>query len=524
VCTSGRGWTPGEGRITTTFGFVSGWFDSHFDASIAMKNISMIWTSQMQRILRELQQRPLLQRLLVFAEQHGVELYAVGGTLRDICLGRPVHDVDVAMMGDVLGFAGGFANHLRAAYVPMDAERGEARVVYRKRDVLDFARMRGETIIEDLRRRDFTVNAMACPLRDLLTDPDLVLIDPHGGWDDLRTRTIRMVSLTSFRDDPLRVLRAFRLAATLDLTIDPRTLAAMEPARPHLIDVAAERIHRELLALFAALQSSSQIAAMARLGLLDVLFPELAAAADIPPQPGDHSAVWDHSVRTYQAVEDLMRHPDAYVQPLAADIRAYSQVDERQALVKLAALLHAVWDNVPWQGVSLEQPAAVADAEALAQLWEQIGGRLKLSRKQIDYAKTLLVHYGPACRLAILDAQGVLTVRAVHRWCKAVGESMLGVFVLAIGHALARQQGHPSEPGVTALAHLAVRVWDIYRHRILPVLTAPRLVTGHDLQEIFRLPPGPRFKELLDELEVAQVEGHIRTRPEALEWVKAQLP
>jgi poly(A) polymerase len=477
----------------------------------------------MQRILGELQQRPLLQRLLVFAEQHGVEPYAVGGTLRDIGLGRPVHDVDVAMTGDVLGFASGFANHLRAAYVPMDAARGEARVVYRKRDVLDFARMRGGTISEDLRCRDFTINAMACPLRELLTNPAPMLIDPHGGWDDLRTRTIRMVSPTSFRDDPLRVLRAFRLAATLDLTVDPRTLAAMEPAGPHLIDVAAERIHRELLALFAAPQSSSQVATMARLGLLDVLFPELAAAGRIPWRPGDRSAAWDRSVRTYQAVEDLMRHPDAYVQPLAADIRVYFQVDERQALVKWAALLHAVWDAMAWQGVSPEHPAASSDAQALAQRWEQIGGRLKLSRKQIDYVETLLVHYGPTCQLATLETQGALTVGSVHRWCKAVGDSMLGVFVLAIGHAMAGQQGHSSEPGVTALAQLAVRVWDMYRRCILPVITAPRLLTGHDLQEIFHLPPGPRFRELLDELEVARVEGQIRTRPEALEWVRVQL-
>ena len=240
----------------------------------------------MQHALVELQQRPLLQRLLVFAEQRGVELYTVGGTLRDICLGRPVHDVDVAMMGDVMEFASGFANHLRAAYVPMDAERGEVRVVYRKRDVLDFARMRGETIITDLQCRDFTINAMACPLAVLLTQTAPGLIDPYGGWDDLRARTIRMVSPMSFRDDPLRLLRAFRLAATLDLTIDPPTLAAMEPVAPHLVDVAAERIHRELFRLFAAPQSSPHIATMARLGLLDILFPELARGTGHPLPAG----------------------------------------------------------------------------------------------------------------------------------------------------------------------------------------------------------------------------------------------
>jgi len=101
----------------------------------------------------------------------------VGGTLRDILLGRPVHDVDVPCWAIVTEFASGFANHLRAAYVPMDAERGEVRVVYRRRDVLDFRSHAGETIVADLQCRDFYLNAMACPLAVLLTQTGPVLID-----------------------------------------------------------------------------------------------------------------------------------------------------------------------------------------------------------------------------------------------------------------------------------------------------------------------------------------------------------
>ena len=488
-----------------------------------MDNLGLTWTEHRQRALVALQRRPLLQRLLGFAEQRGVELYTVGGALRDICLGRPVYDVDVAMSGDVLTFARAFANHLRAAYVPMDAERGEVRVVYRKRDVLDFARIRGETIITDLQHRDFTINAMACPLAVLLTQANPVLIDPHGGCRDLRARTVRMVSPSSFRDDPLRLLRAFRLAANLDFTIDPPTLTAMEPVAPQLVDIAAERIHRELFRLFAASRSSPHIATMARLGLLDILFPELAAVPGMPGQPSERLEVLDHAVRTYQAVEALMNDPGPHLQAIAGAVVEYFQVEERQALVKWAALLHAIWDAGLSQDVAVHQVTALPSTEDHTQPWEQIGSRLKLSRKQIDYVKTLIVHYSSVFQLAILEAQGHLTIRTVHRWCRGVEDSMLGAFLLAIGHALAWGQGQTSEPGATLLAQLAPHVWDIYRHRILPVITAPRLLTGHDLQQIFQLTPGPRFKVLLDELEVAQVEGHIRTRAEALQWVEAQL-
>jgi poly(A) polymerase len=488
-----------------------------------MNTISIMWTDHMRHVLAELQQQSLLHRLLVFAEQRSVELYTVGGTLRDLCLGRPLRDVDLAMRGDVMAFARGFANHVGAAYVPMDAERGEVRVVYRKRDVLDFARMRGETIITDLQCRDFTINAMACPLGALLTQADPALIDPHGGWPDVRARTIRMVSPMSFRDDPLRLLRAFRLAATLDLRIDPATLASMETMAPHLADAAAERIHSELFKLFAAPQSSPQVSTMAGLGLFDILFPELAATRGIPYQPGEQLDVFEHAVRTYQAVEDLIGDPGSHLRPIAEAIVEYFRAEERQALIKWGALLHAIWEAVPRPGTSQEHVTALRHSEGHARQWEQLGSRLKWSRRQIDFVNTVLAHYGQLFELATLEAQGHLTLRSVHRWCKEVGDSMRGVFVLAIGHTLAGGREGTSEASATTLGQLAARVWDIYRSRILPVVTAPRLVTGHDLQQRFHLTPGPRFKTLLDELEVAQVEGRIRNRTEALQWVGAQL-
>jgi poly(A) polymerase len=476
----------------------------------------------MRRVLAELQTHPLLQRLQEFAERRDVDLYAVGGTLRDICLGRPVQDIDLVMGDGVLDFTKGFARQLGAAYVPMDVARGEVRVVYRKRHVFDFSRMRGATIISDLQGRDFTINAMACQLRTLLSQPTPPLIDPHGGWHDLQARAIRMVSPLSFRDDPLRLLRAFRLAATLDLTIDSSTLAAMGATSPRLAEAAAERIHSELFKLFAAPQSGPHIAAMADAGLLDVLFPELAATHGIRCHPGAKLDVFEHSVQTYQVVEGLIGDPGLHLATLVGAIAEHFRAEERRASVKWAALLHALQGGVVCHGQSHGYAAAQHGIES-ARRWEQIGNRLKLSRKQIDSVMSIITHYGHVLDLAHPEAQAQLTVRSVHRWCKEVGDHMLEAFVLAVGHALAGGGGNPQEPGVAALGRLAAHVWEIYRSRILPVITGPRLVTGDDLQQHFRLAPGPRFKTLLEGLEVAQVEGDVRSRTEALQWITAQL-
>jgi poly(A) polymerase len=488
-----------------------------------MNTLALKWTDQMRHVLADLQQRPVLRRLLVFAEQRGAELYTVGGTLRDLCLGRPAHDIDLAMKGDVMGFASGLANHLGAAYVPMDADRGEARVVYRKRDVIDLARLQGNTIVEDLGRRDFTINALACPLGTLLAHATPELIDPHGGWHDMQARIVRMVSSTTFQEDPLRLLRAFRLAAILDFTIAPTTLMVMEPVVSRLGEVAAERIHSELLKLFAAPASTPHVIAMARLGLLDVLFPELAATRGILHQPGDQADLFELAIRTYQQVADLISVPASRLPALAEAVSEYFQPEERQALVKWTALLHTIGRAMEGDETPQAQVTGHGFSAQSARQWEQMGNRLKLSRKQIEYGATLILHHSRLWELATLEAQGRLTLRLVHGWCKEVGDRMLGICVLAIGHALAVGRGNTSKPSATAMGQLATHLWEVYHSRIVPVITAPRLVTGDDFQQLFNLTPGPRFKVLLDELEVAQVEGRIRTRDEALRWVAEQV-
>jgi poly(A) polymerase len=135
----------------------------------------------------------------------------------------------------------------------------------------------------------------------------------------------------------------------------------------------------------------------------------------------------------------------------------------------------------------------------------------------------VLTHYHRPFELASLDTQGQLTLALVHRWFKDLGEDVLGVFVLAMGVALATHHGAMPARHASALGRLAARLWEIYRSRILPVISAPRLVTGDDLQAIFGLRPGPRFKTLLEEIELARVEGRLQTRQDALRWLEQHL-
>ncbi len=164
--------------------------------------------------------RLLHQAEVVFAEAEA-DAYLVGGSLRDALLGLHVADLDIAVGGDALTLARTLADRVHGAFVVLDAERGVARVVADSVDGrahLDIARLQGGSLQADLGRRDFTVNAIALPLKAApSSDWQEQVVDPSEGRDDLADRRLRLVSPTALADDPARLLRAVRIAANSDI-------------------------------------------------------------------------------------------------------------------------------------------------------------------------------------------------------------------------------------------------------------------------------------------------------------------
>ncbi|HVS33407.1 MAG TPA: hypothetical protein VMS98_18365 [Thermoanaerobaculia bacterium] len=188
--------------------------------------------------------------------------YVVGGAIRDSHLGVPPRDVDVAAP-DALAAASaagrrvirlGTAGHLSAWRV-VDAEH-----------VYDFADLLDADIAADLARRDFTVNAMAVSL------DDGALLDPHRGRDDIEARIVRMIDASNFDDDPLRCLKAVRMAVTLGMEIEEGTLEAIRSRAPAILSVAAERVTYELAVVFAAGRFRKAVDLLHQTGLDRVLF------------------------------------------------------------------------------------------------------------------------------------------------------------------------------------------------------------------------------------------------------------
>jgi tRNA nucleotidyltransferase/poly(A) polymerase len=168
--------------------------------------------------------------------------YVVGGAVRDLTLGTPPADVDVACLDPLA-----CARALRRKVIRLGRE--EHLSAYRVVDgphVYDFAALLDGNIDADLARRDFTINAMAV---DLVSGD---LLDPHDGRADLARRRVRMIDASNFDDDPLRMLKAVRMAVRFDFAIDAETLESIRIRAARIADVSVERVAYELTVIFSA--------------------------------------------------------------------------------------------------------------------------------------------------------------------------------------------------------------------------------------------------------------------------------
>ncbi len=289
--------------------------------------------------LRALAAAEPLATLAARFEAAGHELALVGGPVRDAFLGRPVNDLDLttsARPDDIIRIVKPVASahwDIGRAFGTIGARIGDDTVeitTYRS-DAYDPDSRKpevafGDTLEGDLERRDFTVNAMALRL------PNLALVDPSGGFDDLLTGRLRtpISPERSFSDDPLRMLRAVRFAAQLGLDVDEPTLAAIEGMRERLSIISAERVRDELVKLLSTPAPRRGLELLVATGLAELVLPELPALRLEVDEHAHHKDVYEHSLTVLDQAIELEASRGA-----GADAPA-------DVVLRLAALLHDI--------------------------------------------------------------------------------------------------------------------------------------------------------------------------------------
>lgn len=472
--------------------------------------------------------------LSTFCNDRGVHAYLVGGCLRDGILARTSNDLDVVVADvDPIIFAKGLAQRINGRYVPLDVERGIARVVVKNAVLsqqIDVTACKGN-IEEDLARRDFTINAMAIPMdRFLESDWNGWIVDPFGGRDDIEQRVLRMIVSEAFVDDPLRLLRAVRLAATLGLRIDGETRLTIQRFAYLITQVAWERLSDELLALIASSDPARWLYELDELDILVRLFPELEVGRGVV-QPKEH--YWDvlnHNIEAVGAVDRLLARrgePEWVLEPIywTPHLQGYfetcgSDGRMRSTLVKLAALFHDVAKPVTRMVDKDGRIRFLGHHKEGAVLADGITRRMRLSRRSSDLICLMIANHLRPRQMA--QAGQLPTNRAVYRYFRDVGDAAIDTMFLNLGDYLAARG---PLLGVEEW-HEHVRIIEYPLRLVLerePVNELPRLVNGHDLMQKMGITPGPYLGTLLDVVREAQAIGEVTTQDEAFAFIRHQI-
>jgi tRNA nucleotidyltransferase/poly(A) polymerase len=442
----------------------------------------------------------------------GREAWLVGGAVRDRLLGRPTDDVDVALDGDPRQVARAIARDTGGVAFELSGAFGAWRVVGPGHAWhVDLVTLRDGDIGADLAARDFTINAMAEPLAGG------ELLDPHGGRADLEARRLRMVGPGALAEDPLRTLRAVRIAIDLDLTIEPETAVVIGREAPGLARVAAERVFGELKQVISSPSVRTGLQLMEAHGITAQVLPELLALRGVEQNEFHHLDVYDHTLEVLDQAVAIERDPLAagfgeYADAVAALLRE-PLADEltRGQAMRFAALLH----DAAKPATQMRRPDGrlgfPGHDRAGADIARTVLRRLRASEKLVEHVAVLCLHH---LRLGFLVHERPVDRRGVWRYLQATEPYAPDVTVFTVADRLATR-GRNAEPAIAAHLELA-------RELLGPALARraegrrPPLVRGDELVRELGLQPGPQLGELLAQLEEDRFAGAICTREDAI--------
>jgi putative nucleotidyltransferase with HDIG domain len=439
--------------------------------------------------------------------------WLVGGSVRDLLLGRPVADIDLVVDGDPRAVARELARRSGGSPFALSERHGAWRVVSGA-DTIDVAAGRG-TIDQDLGLRDFTVNAIAMAL------DDGSVTDPFDGRGDLERRVMRAVSDAAFEDDPLRLLRLPRIAHELGFAVDPDT-ERLARAQAGLADrPSGERIYMEMRRMLCGSRPAEALRLAERLGVLDTVLPEAVPLRGCMQSTHHQLDVWEHTLHVIEAVSDIAEHPQHYLPAQAAMVREElgrnvgDDLTAGQAL-RFAALFHDI--RKPQTREERDgRISFIGHDEQGADAAEQVLSRWKAANAVIRFCRMMVAEHlvlGFTIRHRPLDR------RRAYRYLRATEPWPCSSVVLSLGDRLATRG--PS----SRLRHLR-------RHaetadELLGLIAAVERATGEPLlrgDEIAEAAgvAGPEISRLVALLAEEQAAGDVTSREEAVAFVQEQV-
>ncbi len=448
----------------------------------------------------------------------GDRVWIVGGAVRDAALGVPVTDLDLAFDGDVRAAANHLAEDAGGHPFELSEEFETWRVVDRDGGwKVDIAALRADSIEADLRLRDFTINSMAVPL------VSGTLLDPAGGLEDLGSRVLRVSSRASFEDDPLRILRAARFAAVGDFGLDAASAEAARASASRIAETAGERQFAELTQMIAGPDPLRAVEALAELGALAVVFPELEALRGVGQSANHHLDAYGHTIEVLRRMLEIESDLPAYCGSAAAEVerllaQSLGEGLTRRDGLRFAALLHDVGKPATRQERD-GWVSFIGHDRVGAEMIRELCRRLRASRKFSGYLEAITRDH---LVLGFMVSERPIGSRRVWEYLDRTGSQAVDTTLFTVADRLAAAGGAVGEEAIAGHLELAAELLGaaVAWEREGP---PEPLMRGDELAGELGIEPGPALGEAMRELQAAQYAGEVTGREAAVAHLRRWL-
>ena len=466
----------------------------------------------MNKIIDKIKNDELIN--IIKNHDENANVYLVGGIVRDLYLEKENFDKDIVVeKTDAEEFAKTLANAIDATFIPLDEENKIYRLMLKdKINCIDVANITGNSIEDDLKRRDLTINAIAVNLKTL------EIIDVTGGLDDLKAKKIKHISEQNFIDDPLIMLRAFRFQATLGFQLDDELTKIISIHFKNIRKSAVERINYEFLKLFSGHFSETALIEMDKAGLLEELLPSTVDLKKVPPNLHHHLNLFYHSIEVVKQIQ-------LFYENGSPEIKAHLERNDfggatRLAHLKLAGFLHDIGKFSTW---TIEEDSGkhrfIKHDDVGAKMATNFMRSAKFSKKQIEYSsKMIKYHIYPSHVISAPE----LNEKIYMRFIRKMENDAIDVIALASadrlsarGEVITDEIVNKNIGGLNALLNFYLSV----RDELEPL---PKLLSGEEIMELLNIKPSKELGKIVDSIKEAQLSGEIVTKEQAIAFITSK--
>lgn len=442
----------------------------------------------------------------------GSKIYLVGGAVRDVFLKRENHDKDIIVLDtSAHDFAGKFARENSAIPVCLDRKNNIFRVVMKdKINYVDITNPVNNSLDEDLKRRDLTINAAAMEINTGK------IYDPLNGLEDIKNGIIRAISEDNFINDPLRMLRAYRFASVLGFKIENQTRVMIRKHLDLILTPAVERRNSEILKLFGGKFADEILKITDDDGIIELLFPIMKDVKKVPSNTHHHLDLFHHSIETVKQIQSIYETSRIEVKEHLESIPF--GVENRLSHLKLAGFLHDIGKFSTWTIEENGRHRFIGHDETGASKAQSILTKSKFSKKQVEYITFLIrYHIYPS---SVVSAPN-LSDKIFMRYIRRTRDRAVDLITLAKADRLSARGVMVTDEMVRENITKLNSLQDFYI-KIKPTLKPlPKLLTGNDIMKIRKMKPSRELGEIIDALNEAQSEGKISTVRAAIKFVKS---